>query len=184
MSNYRRPSLSGGTYFITQVTYQRYPWLCTKLGRHALRQALQHVRQKYPFQIQAFVLLPDHFHTLWTLPQDQGDLSTRMRLVKRFVTKYHGQALGLPTDISTSRSKRKEGNIWQRRFWEHVIRNEADFAAHCDYIHYNPVRHGLCETPQQWPFSSLHRLVQENIYPPDWGGRDEMILEGVEFGGE
>ncbi len=78
-------------------------------------------------------------------------------------------------DISMSRRKRKEGNIWQRRFWEHAIRDEADFAAHCDY---NPVRHGLCETPQQWPFSSLHRLVQENMYPSGWGGRDEMPLEG------
>jgi putative transposase len=170
MPNYRRLAIPSGTYFITQVTYQRQPWLCTDLGRVALRHALQHVQQRHPFQIQAFVLLPDHFHALWTLPQDDGDLATRVRLVKRVVTKYYGQELGLTAEVSTSRMKRKEGNLWQRRFWEHLIRDEADFVNHCDYIHYNPVRHGLCEVPQQWPFSSLHRLVRENVYPADWGG--------------
>ena len=169
MSNYRRLNIAGGTYFITQVTYQRQPWLCSDIGRTALRTALQHIRQNYPFSIDAFVLLPDHFHCIWTLPQGDSNLSIRMLLLKRFVTKYYGDKLGLDVSISRSRAKRKEGNLWQRRFWEHLIRDDVDFANHCDYIHYNPVRHRLCESPQQWAFSSIHRFIQQQIYPLDWG---------------
>ena len=181
MPNYRRPYVFGGTYFITQVTYQRQPWLCTELGRNASQYSIEHIRQKHPFQIDAFVLLPDHFHAIWTLPTEDSDLSTRMRLVKRTVTKYYGHQLGLISSMSSSRTKRKEGNVWQRRFWEHLIRDEADFASHCDYIHYNPVRHGLCETPRQWTFSSLHRLIQEKVYPSDWGVN--MIRSSIEADG-
>nr|MDF0366730.1 transposase [Nodosilinea sp. TSF1-S3] len=184
MPNYRRSGMHGGTFFITQVTYQRQPWLCTEIGRTALRHALGHVRQSHPFDIDAFVLLPDHFHCVWTLPHNDGDLSKRMRLVKRVVTKYYGHALGLSADVSASREKRKEGNVWQRRFWEHLIRDESDFAAHCDYIHYNPVRHGLCDTPQQWPFSSLHRLTKKGVYSPDWGGEEIKSLEYINLGNE
>ncbi len=180
MPNYRRPYIPGGTYFITQVTYQRQPWLCTELGRTALRHALRHVQQQHPFEIQAFVLLPDHFHTLWTLPEDDQNLSLRMRLIKRVVSKYYGDELESVTERSFSRTRRKERNIWQRRFWDHLIRDEADFIAYCDYIHYNPVKHRLCETPQQWPFSSLHRLISEGVYPPDWGSNEIASPEGAE----
>ncbi len=176
MSNYRRPDISGGTYFITQVTYQRQPWLCSDTGRIGLRAAFNHVRKNYPFSIDAFVLLPDHFHALWTLPEGDRNLSMRMLLIKRFVTKYYGHQLGLDVDITRSRQKRKEGNLWQRRFWEHLIRDDVDFANHCDYIHYNPVRHQLCESPQQWAFSSIHRLIEQNIYPLDWGSNGEVQL--------
>ena len=174
MSNYRRPYINGGTYFITQVTYQRQHWLCSEIGRMALREALQHVRQQYPFEINPIVLLPDHFHTLWTLPSDDSNFSLRMRLIKRYVTKYYGTKLEVELDISESRIARKEGNLWQRRFWEHLIRDETDFANHCDYIHYNPVRHGLCDRPQSWNFSSIHRFMQMGIYSLDWD-RDYAI---------
>ncbi|OKH10761.1 REP-associated tyrosine transposase [[Limnothrix rosea] IAM M-220] len=172
MSNYRRPTIRGGTYFITQVTYQRIPWLCTDLGRQALREAIAKVRQKYPFEINAFVLLPDHFHCLWTLPEDDHDFSVRMRLIKTHVTKNHGDRLNINETISQSRHKRKEKNLWQRRFWEHLIRDEEDYARHCDYIHYNPVKHGLCSTAQEWQYSSIHRFISEGIYPPDWGSTE------------
>lgn len=135
----------------------------------ALREALQHVRQQYPFEINAIVLLPDHFYTLWTLPSDDSNFSLRMRLIKRYVTKYYGTKLKVDLDISESRIARKEGNLWQRRFWEHLIRDETDFDNHCDYIHYNPVRHGLCDRPQSWNFSSIHRFMQIGIYSLDWG---------------
>nr|WP_225896379.1 transposase [Amazonocrinis nigriterrae] len=179
MSNYRRLNISGATYFITQVTYQRQPWLCSDIGRTAVRAALGHVRKNYPFSIDAFVLLPDHFHALWTLPAGDNNLSIRMLLIKRFVTKYYGNQLGLDVEISRSREKRKEGNLWQRRFWEHLIRDEVDFANHCDYIHYNPVRHKLCEFPQQWAFSSLHRFMEQNVYPLDWGysGKVQIVSD-------
>jgi putative transposase len=116
MPNYRRAEQLGGTYFITQVTYNREPWLISDIARQALRYAIIHVRQKYPFTIDAFVLLPDHFHCLWTLPETDSDLSTRMRLIKTFVTKQYGEKLAINVEISDSRYKRKECNLWQRRF--------------------------------------------------------------------
>jgi putative transposase len=183
MPNYRRPAILGGTYFITQVTYQRQPWLCSDIACHALRNAINQVRKNRPFEIDVFVLLPDHFHCLWTLPQNDHDLSTRLRLIKTYVTRHYGADLGLTLEVSTSRTKRKERNLWQRRFWEHVIRDETDFAQHCDYIHYNPVRHQLCQTPTAWQFSSVHRFIDQGIYPPNWGDR-AVELDLVESGYE
>ncbi|MGK7888734.1 MAG: transposase [Leptolyngbyaceae cyanobacterium] len=153
MPNYRRPYIPGGTYFITQVTYQRVPWLCRDVGRQALREALVTVKEKYPFSIDAMVLLPDHFHCLLTLPPDDADFSVRLKLIKIHVTRHYGSTLNIARPISRSRQKRGESNLWQRRYWqrrywEHWIRDEQDFAAHCAYIHYNPVKHGLCEAPQ------------------------------------
>lgn len=169
MPNYIRPGIPGGTYFITQVTYQRQPWLCHDLARHALRTAINRVREKRPFRINAFVLLPDHFHCLWTLPLNDNNLSTRLRLIKTYVTKHYGNDLALDLDVSVSRTKRKERNLWQRRFWEHLIRDDADFTQHCDYIHYNPVHHQFCQVPTDWHYSSVHRFIAQEIYPQDWG---------------
>lgn len=117
MPNYRRINQTGGTYFITQVTYRREPWLYNEIGRKALRKAIQTVRKKYPFSIDDFVLLPEHFRCLWTLPQKDGDLSTRLRLIKTFVTKHYSKQLGITHNVSASREKRKESNLWQRKFW-------------------------------------------------------------------
>jgi len=171
MPNYRRETVSGGTYFITKVTYNRQSWLINTIARQAIRTAIIYVRQNRPFTIDAFVLLPDIFHCLWTLPEGDKDISTRLRLIKTFVTKHYGDQLAIDADISQSRQKRQERNSWQRRFWEHWVRDEVDFAKHCDYIHYNPVKHGLCFVPQEWQFSSLHRLMAQGIYPPNWGVR-------------
>ena len=183
MPNYRRANLAGGTYFITQVTYRREPWLYSEVGRKALRKAIEKVREKYPFAIDAFVLLPEHFHCLWTLPEGDGDFSTRLRLIKTFVTKHYGEQLGVTRDISASRRQRKESNLWQRRFWEHLIRDERDFAQHCDYIHYNPVRHRLCQSPQDWEFSSIHRFIARGIYSTNWG-INEVPKISLEIGNE
>jgi putative transposase len=177
MSNYRRPYINGGTYFITQVTYQRQPWLSTEIGRIALREALQHVRQQHPFEIDAIVLLPDHFHTLLTLPADDSNFSLRMRLIKRYVTKYYGEKLAIYLGTSESRIARKESNLWQRRFWEHLIRDEIDFTNHCNYIHYNPVRHGLCDRPHEWAFSSVHRFVKLGFYSLEWNEGNTIELD-------
>ena len=168
MSDYRRPNIAGGTYFITQVTYQRIPWFCTDVGRKALREGIEHINKKYPFSIDAFILLPDHFHCLWTLPINDRQLSLRLRLIKTYVTKHYISELGLDRSISPSRQKRAESNLWQRRFWEHLIRDERDFNTHCDYIHNNPVKHGLCLNSQDWQFSSIHRFIAQEIYPADW----------------
>jgi putative transposase len=170
MPDYRRAKIAGGTYFITQVTYQRQPWLCHEICRYALRTAINQVRETCPFAIDAFVLLPDHFHYLWTLPQNDSDLSTRLRLIRTYITRHYGTKLGLDVNVSDSRRKWKERNLWQRCFWKHLIqdenliRDETDFAQHCDYIHYNPVHHQLCQVPTGWQFSSVHRLIAEGIY--------------------
>ena len=169
MPNYRRSKLAGGTYFLTQVTYQREPWLVSEIGRKALREGIQRVQAKHPFSIEAFVLMPEHFHCLWTMPEGDHDFSLRMRLIKTFVTKHYGQKLAINHEISASRQKRKESNLWQRRFWEHLIRDEADYHRLLDYIHYNPVKHGLCKQVKDWQYSSFHRYVAKGRYPRDWG---------------
>ena len=161
MSNYRRRYRPGGTFFFTHVTYQRYPWLCSDLGRQALRYSLVTVRQKHPFTIDAFVLLPDHLHCIWTLPEGDIDYAKRWRLIKLMVTKACGRELALPSEKTASGERRRESNLWQRRYWEHCIRNEQDFVSHCEYIHTNPVKHGLVGCPTDWAYSSLHRYLQE-----------------------
>ncbi len=103
--------------------------------------------------------MPDHFHCLWTLPSNDHDFSVRLRLIKTYVTKHYGQALGVNQTISQSRQKRGESNLWQRRFWEHLIRDEKDFAPHCDHVHDNPVRHGLCENAHELQYFSIHRFI-------------------------
>ncbi|MBW4604061.1 MAG: transposase [Calothrix sp. FI2-JRJ7] len=166
---YRRLKHQGGTYFFTLVTYDRYPWLCNEDARFALRTSMNRVRQKYPFKIDVFVLLPEHFHCILTLPEGDSDFATRWRLIKYLVTKRYADKLALQYPISESRQKRGERNLWQRRFWEHLIRDDRDYENHCNYIHYNPVKHGLCNSPQDWKYSSYHRLVKQNIYSKDWG---------------
>jgi putative transposase len=153
-------------------------WLCSDVARSLLREAINHIRKKYPFTINAIVLLPDHLHCIWTLPDGDHDFGLRWRLIKTYVTK-HGQTLGVGSEINVSRQRRGEGNLWQRRFWEHVIRDEEDYARHCDYIHYNPVRHKLCTSPGDWPYSSFHRFAKEGIYSHDWGADSLFMIPTV-----
>jgi len=156
MPNYRRWRSEGGTYFFTVVTYGRYPWLCEPIARQALRQATQ---AAYPFSIDAWVLLPDHLHCIWTLPTGDDDFSTRWRLIKTRTTQVCTRHL--PIDLPSSRSRQTRGDhpYWQRRFWEHQIRDEADFQNHIHYIHQNPVKHGHAITPTDWPYSTIHRSI-------------------------
>ncbi len=115
------------------------------------------------------VLLPNHLHCVWTLPEGDSDYGIRWSLIKRYVTKRCRGRVNAMAMVSESRWKRREGNLWQRRFWEHHIRDEADYQRICDYIHINPVKHGLCQHPQDWPYSSIHRFIQQGIYPNNWG---------------
>ena len=169
MANYRRLYIKGGIYFFTQVTDERLPWLCHDIGRKALRQAIIKVSQKYPFSILAFVLLPEHFHCLFSLPPNDHDFSLRMRLIKSYVTKNYKSEL-------SSIFNKQNYKLWQNRFWEHLIRDEEDLENHCHYIHYNPVKHGLCLNPQDWKFSSIHRFIAEGIYPQDWGKSETISI--------
>ena len=164
---YRRAHIKGGTYFFTVVTHNRRKILCEPENVDLLRSAFRSVMDKHPYHIDAFVLLPDHLHCIWTLPHDDNDFSTRWRLIKSaFSRKCASLFKG---KMSASRQVKKETTVWQRRFWEHAIRNEKDFNRHVEYIHYNPVKHNLVNAPSQWPYSSFHKYVRNGSCDSDWG---------------
>ena len=166
MPDYRRLRMSGGCFFFTVNLLERHGNRLLTQEIELLRQAVQRVRKARPFTIDAWVVLPDHLHAVWTLPAGDDDFSTRWRLIKTFF------ARGLPPSERLSRVRRQAGErgIWQRRFWEHAIRDEADYAAHVDYVHFNPVKHGLAVTPAEWPYSTFRMCVQRGLYPEDWAG--------------
>ena len=172
MPRYRRAT--GSTFFFTLVTYRRRPILCADIMRHAMRDAIAAVRAVRPFSVDAWVLLPDHMHCIWTLPDDDGDYSTRWARIKRSVSRDCRDVLHDPRQLGDSRRKHRESTIWQRRYWEHRIRNEIDFERHVDYIHFNPVRHGHVGSVLEWPYSTFHRYVRDGLYPPDWAGQPEL----------
>ena len=181
MSNYRRERLAGGVFFFTLVTAGRRPILTMDVARRCLRDAISEVRGKSPFGVEAWVLLPDHLHCIWTLPGGDVDFSKRWGLIK---TGFSKRAKGMLEDASlesVSRRKHRESTIWQRRFWEHRIRNEEDYRRHMDYIHFNPVKHGLVECVRDWSYSTFHRYVQAGIYPVSWGSESVTNVDG-EFG--
>ena len=182
MPEYRRIKIKGGTYFFTVVTYNRQPVLTREEVRQALREGIDTVRQSLPFVIEAWVLLPDHLHTIWTLPEGDAKYQTRWALIKSLVSRRCVQNREHWNEESESRKKRHESGIWQRRFWEHCIRNDKDFQRHMDYLHYNPVKHGYVRRVADWPYSSFHRLVAQDVYPRDWGGTACEGMKEEEFG--
>ncbi|AWM05351.1 transposase [Bradyrhizobium symbiodeficiens] len=130
-----------------------------------LRQIYRAVLQRRPFETIAICVLPDHLHAIWALPEDDSDFSSRWSLIKG------GFSRGLEAQSrSTSKLKKREKGIWQRRYWEHAIRNDADLERHVNYIHFNPVKHGLVTRVRDWPHSSFHRYVEQGLLPLDWGG--------------
>lgn len=161
--DYRRNRVAGGTYFFTVNLLERTSGL---LVEHVelLRESVRKVKRQRPFQIDAWVVLPDHLHAVWTLPSDDTDYSGRWREIKKAFAK------GLPKTehLSVVRASKGERGIWQRRFWEHTIRDDADYAAHLDYVHINPVKHGWAARAADWPYSSFHHAVAAGLYPSDW----------------
>jgi putative transposase len=182
MPEYRRVKTAGGTYFFTLVTNLRQPILTKEVFRLALRQGIQRARDTLPFQIDAWVLLPDHLHAVWTLPPEDDNYAPRWAIIKRRVSTLCGKQFNKIEELSESRQKRKESGIWQKRFWEHQIRDDLDFQRHMDYLHWNPVKHGYVQSVADWPFSSFHRLVARGIYPPDWGGTAIEDVASLDFG--
>lgn len=177
MPDYRRARVAGRTYFFTVVTYRRQRFLCDDDVRGWLRAGIEKTRQRYPFDIDAWVLLPDHLHCIWSLPPGDADYAKRWAMIKQCVTK-HCPRLKNDAWLNDSQRKRNESTLWQRRFWEHQIRNERDFMNHVDYIHYNPVKHGLVQRVTDWPWSTFHRYVDEGVCARDWGGNAETIAHG------
>jgi len=170
MPNYRRAIVPGGCFFFTVNLLERRK---TLLVDHIamLREAIVTTRRSHPFAIDAFVVLPDHVHAVWTLPPGDRDFSLRWRLIKsRFAT-----ALPKQERRSDVRIARGERGIWQRRFWEHLIRDESDYARHVEYCYINPVKHRLVARVCDWPHSSFHRDVRAGLFPADWGGSVETI---------
>ena len=181
MSYYRRAYTDGGTRFFTVVSCKRNPILCDDPIRAALRKAIKEVQSKYPFTIDAWVLLPDHLHCIWTLPEADSDYAKRWAIIKRRVSIDCGDIYNQKKWLRKSSESRRESTIWQRRYWEHQIRDQADFNNHMDYIHYNPVKHGLCDRPDLWPFSTLHRYIKQGLYPSSWTVAGDCFADG-EFG--
>ena len=165
MPNYRRVRIPGATYFFTVNLFDRSSNLLVDQVE-LLRLAVRRTRQRLPFVIDAWVVLPDHMHCLWTLPTDDSDYPKRWKAIKTDFSK----SLANAEARTAANIRRGERGIWQRRYWEHTIRDERDFAAHMDYVHFNPVKHGLVGRPGDWPFSSFRRSVEAGFYPADWLG--------------
>lgn len=164
--DYRRVWYPGGTYFFTVNCLQRKNnhILTEHIG--LLRNAVAKVKRTYPFIIHGWVVLPDHMHCIIELPADDADYETRWMLIKMLFSR----AIPANERRSDTRIKRRERGIWQRRYWEHLIRDEADYGAHMDYIHINPLKHGLVKCVKDWPYSTFHRLVERGVYAEDWSG--------------
>ena len=169
MSNYRRYFVAGGTFFFTIVTYGRRPLFADTNNVALLRNVIREVKAEQPFEICAAVVLPDHMHFIWSLPRGDDDYSKRMGRIKVKFTRGYHRGPALVQDISSSRIKRRESNIWQRRFWEHTIDDEDEFGKYFDYIHFNPVKHGLASCPHLWEASTFHHWVHRGVYESSWG---------------
>ena len=161
---YRRSRAKGASFFFTVVTQDRRRFLCDAANVALLREVFQSVRNRHPFSIDAFVLLPEHLHCIWTLPENDNDFSGRWRLIKGHFTR-------------NCRARDVRGRIWQNRFWEHQIRNDEDFIRHVEYIHYNPVKHGLAASPYAWEYSTFRRYVEQGTYHADWGSGQKMNFD-------
>jgi putative transposase len=173
---YRRNTIDGGTYFFTVNLAERSRhWLVEHVD--ALREAVRIVKERYPFYVDAMVILPDHLHAVWTFPPGDAEYPTRWMLIKA------GFSRRIPAGerINASRRGKGERGVWQRRYWEHTIRDDEDLRRHIDYVHYNPVKHGYVTRSVDWPHSSLHRYIREGILPADWGVAT-IPMDNGEFG--
>ncbi|MDD2800124.1 MAG: transposase [Methylococcales bacterium] len=171
MSNYHRAYIPGGSYFFTVVTLNRAPIFINEERVEILRQAFRKVMKTKPFQIDAIVVLPEHLHCIWQMPDSDVDYSSRWREIKKAASRQ----------INTATNKRNERMVWQRRFWEHAIRDEDDWRRHVDYIHYNPVKHGLVNQPSDWPWSSFRNAVNKGWYQASWGAEAPATITGMDY---
>ena len=169
MADYTRCYVPGGSYFFTVATEQRAPILAHEPAVACLRGAFRECLRLLPFRVDALVVLPDHLHAIWTLPAEDADFSKRWGIVKKHFTQTWLALDGLKQSRSASRIPHRRRGVWQRRFWEHALRDEQDFARHLHYLHYNPVRHGLVACLRDWPHSSFHKWVERGVYELDWG---------------
>lgn len=163
MADYRRAKSTAGYYFFTvNLNNRNLPLLTVQIN--LLRESFRYVKQRHPFTLDAMVVLPDHLHCIWILPPNDFKYSMRWRQIKSYFSRH------LPVDESLNESRQKKGErgIWQRRYWEHAIRDEEDYQRHLNYIHINPVKHGYCQSPHEWPYSSFHKFKRAGLYDENW----------------
>ena len=165
MTEYRRLQHPGATWFFTVNLAERRGNRLLTDHIDGLRTAFSHVKRKHLFKIDAVGILPDHLHCIWTLPEGDSDFSMRWGLIKA----HFSRQIAKGERISKSRTGRGERGLWQRRFWEHLIRDETDYRQHMDYIHWDPVKHGWVRCVKEWPHSSFHRYVIAGVYAENWG---------------
>jgi putative transposase len=168
--HYRRAIVQNASYFFTVNLAERQRTLLVDRVDQ-LRSAFRIVKSQHPFAIEAIVILPDHLHVLMTLPEGDANYSQRWNLIKG----HFSRAVEVSEKISASRKKKRERGIWQRRYWEHLIRNEDDYTRHVDYIHYNPVKHGYVRSPVDWQYSSIHRYIAQGILSSGWAAEIDDI---------
>jgi putative transposase len=168
MRRYIRSKTEGATFFFTLTLQDRS---ARYLVDHVadLRACMALVKARHPFDVDAVVVLPEHLHAIWTLPSGDSDYATRWMLLKQSFTRRLQERGALEEVSAASRGRKGERSLWQRRFWEHQIRDEEDLNRHIDYIHFNPVKHGWVLRARDWPYSSLHRFTREGKLPLDWG---------------
>jgi putative transposase len=176
MTNYRRSNFPGGYYFFTVVTHKRAKFLTSELALQCLRTSFLEIKEKRPFEIIASCLLPDHIHCIWKLPDGDNDFSYRWSAIKAGFTRKFLSRGGLEGYQAISRQRKRERGLWQRRFWEHQIKDEADLQKHVDYIHYNPIKHGLAKQVEQWPWSTFHKYYQAGIY-----SKKDLVKDGAQI---
>jgi putative transposase len=190
MPEYRRAVAPGGSFFFTVVTDGRRPLFEQARCREILRVAIGDCRARRPFELDGIVLLLDHFHLMFTLPDGDANFSIRMAAIKANFTRQYLAQGGSEFSQTPSRRKHRYRGVWQKRYWEHVIRDDNDFARHLDYLHFNPVKHGLAVCPHAWPHSTFDQWVKKRVYESDWlcscGGRRPIVpnfddLAGVEM---
>jgi putative transposase len=168
MPKWRRAHVPGGSFFFTLVTDCRARFLTGIPARPILGSIIRRCQMKWPFTINAFVLLPDHLHTIWSLPPGDDRYSTRWGWIKKEFTKSWLALGGCEQEQTEGRKRDRRRGVWQPKFWEHTLEDEEDFERHFDYVHYNPVKHGYVRCPREWPWSSFHRWVQQGVYPEHW----------------
>ena len=172
---YRRLRIAGASYFFTVVTYKRRPLFSEAAAVKLLQAAVEGVRAKRPFELEAQVVMPDHLHAIWALPDDDIDYPTRWRLIKEAFTRTY-IATHSPPPRDAGRQHRGEQAVWQGRYWEHLIRDDEDFSAHVEYIHLNPVKHGFASAPSDWPHSTFGDWVAQGLYDVAWGSQGPIEL--------
>ena len=182
MPNYIRAKLDGGYYFFTVVTYKRIILFDTEIARRCLREAIEKTRSPRPFETIAFCLLYEHLHCIWKHPEGDADYSRRWSSIKGLFSRKYLRLSGQRRQTTSSRTRKGEVCIWQRRFWEHQIRDENDLQRHFDYIHYNPIKHGLVRRIEDWPWSTYHKYAQEGFYGRSNDFEQVMRVSAETFG--